>query len=241
MKKLALGLAALLSSFGLTSSAMAASVEMFFSGQFFYQTTTGPQGSTLKNYIGCGPFCDWQLTVTLPDIAGPQFATQSGNLYLNGADYAISGRLNAAYNPTFPHDLLTFTGDGINVPVPGMAGDELLYFNFTFELPLGTLLQSRQTPPTDANLYLNGLLPGSRAYASFINFPGAGNPLSELHLESYDPRFPPEYPLNDFYASGAFSAAGVPEPASWALLISGFGFAGAAVRRRKTVRVSVAA
>lgn len=33
----------------------------------------------------------------------------------------------------------------------------------------------------------------------------------------------------------AFRVAGVPEPASWALMISGFGLAGASLRRRRTV------
>jgi hypothetical protein len=36
------------------------------------------------------------------------------------------------------------------------------------------------------------------------------------------------------------SAAGVPEPANWALMIAGFGLAGAAVRRRRDTRVSFA-
>lgn len=35
------------------------------------------------------------------------------------------------------------------------------------------------------------------------------------------------------YEAGEFLVAGVPEPASWALLITGFGLAGAAVRRRR--------
>lgn len=36
------------------------------------------------------------------------------------------------------------------------------------------------------------------------------------------------------FGSFAFSAAGVPEPASWAMLIGGFGMAGGALRRRRT-------
>lgn len=35
------------------------------------------------------------------------------------------------------------------------------------------------------------------------------------------------------YEAGDFRVAGVPEPASWAMLITGFGLAGAAVRRRR--------
>lgn len=43
----------------------------------------------------------------------------------------------------------------------------------------------------------------------------------------------------NFY-SGIVSIGGVPEPASWALMIAGFGLVGAAARRRQSVRVTYA-
>jgi hypothetical protein len=42
------------------------------------------------------------------------------------------------------------------------------------------------------------------------------------------------YPgLNEFVAGGVAVTGGVPEPASWAMLIAGFGLTGAAMRRRR--------
>jgi hypothetical protein len=44
-------------------------------------------------------------------------------------------------------------------------------------------------------------------------------------------------------SNGTFSAAvsgAVPEPATWAMMIAGFGMTGAALRRRPTVKVSFA-
>ena len=38
--------------------------------------------------------------------------------------------------------------------------------------------------------------------------------------------------------TGTASAGGVPEPASWALMIAGFGLAGAQLRRRRTAAVA---
>jgi hypothetical protein len=40
--------------------------------------------------------------------------------------------------------------------------------------------------------------------------------------------------------SGTISAPGIPEPASWALMIAGFGLAGAAIRRRAVAQIKLA-
>ena len=45
-----------------------------------------------------------------------------------------------------------------------------------------------------------------------------------------------DFPHSVFYDN--FAAGGVPEPASWALMIAGFGLAGAAMRSRRVVRVA---
>ena len=46
------------------------------------------------------------------------------------------------------------------------------------------------------------------------------------------------FPCGTKVAEGAFSAGAVPEPASWALLIAGFGLTGAAMRRRAKTTVA---
>jgi hypothetical protein len=47
--------------------------------------------------------------------------------------------------------------------------------------------------------------------------------------------------VNPFYLRQSETLAGVPEPATWAMLISGFGMVGFAMRRRRTTPVSVLA
>ncbi len=56
----------------------------------------------------------------------------------------------------------------------------------------------------------------------FLNKNGKGNPHGLSHLA--------------FFGSAAPVSA-VPEPAAWAMMLAGFGFAGAAIRRRKVVLV----
>lgn len=54
------------------------------------------------------------------------------------------------------------------------------------------------------------------------------------------------HPSNPFPGNGAVEtwvvrgAAGVPEPAAWALLIAGFGIAGAAMRRKQAYKTAIA-
>ncbi len=43
----------------------------------------------------------------------------------------------------------------------------------------------------------------------------------------------PMRPVNDLNLSGSLNIAAVPEPASWAMMVIGFGAAGAALRRRR--------
>ena len=47
--------------------------------------------------------------------------------------------------------------------------------------------------------------------------------------------------LNSRYSIAITDAATVPEPASWALMIAGFGMVGGAIRRRASVRIRGAA
>lgn len=44
--------------------------------------------------------------------------------------------------------------------------------------------------------------------------------------------------LNTTYTAGSFAIAAAPEPATWAMLIAGFGLAGAALRGRRRQRVT---
>jgi len=69
------------------------------------------------------------------------------------------------------------------------------------------------------------------AGAKFFGWNGGG--VSSFTISTTDS----DFAFGDFY----YSASGVPEPAAWGMLICGFGLAGAAMRRKQTVRVRFAA
>ena len=90
-----------------------------------------------------------------------------------------------------------------------------------------------------------------------INFGGAGTvtiSLNDADFNAYDPPgsgnnddlYPTQHPENYYAQISAHAVlsnvvtAGVPEPASWALMIGGFGMAGASLRRRRAVSVAAA-
>jgi hypothetical protein len=227
-----LGVAAL-SAISLGMSAPAAAVTFGIGGDLGYRFTYGSKGSDLNTFIGCTPSCHWTLALTVPDVPGPLFYGVPATLKLNQVSYAITGTVSTNYLKNDPYDLFTFTGTALPVTVPGVAGSQAFYFNFSFEMPHGTLLATNKRPPTDPDVYLHQLLPGSRVSAALRNFSVAGE--SGAELSTYDSHGTPTYPVTQFSADGVFA---VPEPATWMMMIGGFGVAGAAMRRRKRTAVA---
>lgn len=74
-------------------------------------------------------------------------------------------------------------------------------------------------------------LVNGNAGAAFFGWNGGG--VSSFSITTTDQ----DFAFGDIY----FGASGVPEPAAWGMLISGFGLAGAAMRRKQNVRVRFAA
>ncbi|MCW6530271.1 PEPxxWA-CTERM sorting domain-containing protein [Sphingomonas sp. MMSM20] len=237
MKGIILSAAVVMLGFAPNAVGAVSTVKFKFSGNLDYRNAYGARGSILNNALPCERGCPWTLSVELPDHAGPSFKAQSAVLSFGGESYSLSdfSAYSAYIFGNSPYDVMIMHG-GVDYPVTGVPGATGLGFELGFNFPRGTLVASHQTPPTDPNLYLHGLLPSSFAYLFMTNFPGeAGGGESGLQLETFDPlKGPYQYPLTGFSVSGAFSSA-VPEPAAWAMMVGGFGLMGAAVRRRRPV------
>ena len=77
----------------------------------------------------------------------------------------------------------------------------------------------------------------------FVQLDSAIYPHQDLqHLTaSIDPSFTTTASGGTFlFSPGVFGAGGVPEPASWTMMITGFAALGALARRRKSIRLKVA-
>jgi hypothetical protein len=81
---------------------------------------------------------------------------------------------------------------------------------------------------------LNGLLGGPVSFSTFA-IPFAGTAHSVQLVTT-----PLAANFDDFRFGAVDAVAGVPEPASWALMVAGFGLAGSAMRRRQAARTVLA-
>ena len=162
-------------------------------------------------------------------ISGVSFATTSGGP--NGGAYTLS--LSTTSKSVNGLDTSIFANN--------IGGDDTQVFS-------GTL----------AGQFASGVL--SFAFAPFAFDPGAGNLLLNVNVSGNPDGFPGFFLANNGSAGGVYSRAhnfgsgfsdfglvttfdvgtGVPEPASWALMIAGFGLIGGAMRRRTRVIVTYA-
>ncbi len=112
----------------------------------------------------------------------------------------------------------------------GFSGGSTTYYEALFN---GTVVSTGTIGAVTDGYGNNGL--------QYFGLSGGG--FDEVHLKSnFDGAFNPNtFEAGSFDSFAALSAApGVPEPASWALMIAGFGLTGAAMRRRQSVRVTYA-
>ncbi len=153
--------------------------------------------------------------------------------YLSVVSLKVNGVVTAE-SPIFPNQ---------TTPVGTAAKLGFVHAGDTLELMLellapgnvaGVKLYSNPANNTDGNVHTYvvpygggdaGVPLGSYLYVGFEDIVGPHDPNYKNDWDYDDHRF-------------AFTIAGVPEPASWAMLVAGFGLVGAGLRRKKIRTVS---
>ncbi len=141
----------------------------------------------------------------------------------------------ATASGTFVTDSTTGLASAVNVSIT--AG---LLSAFTYDSSNSTIFNNPFFTPDSFLALATGTTRYIHfAFANSLAAPGV-NPLS-IGIYPVRSSWDCDNCNNVRYAvSGFASAAAVPEPASWALMIAGFGLVGAATRRRPSVRVTYA-
>jgi hypothetical protein len=199
-------------------------------------------------------------------LSSPDFGIQIGGTYTdevksalgpNGLPVSNPGYLGPLLNDVDPNtgELKWWTADGVNKLADGTGVISAPFSNFAMfpagettnshgfrtaifsgilHLPSAQSFQINFGADDDALLYIDGLSIGQIGGIHPIAFGvanagmlGAGDHQFRLF---YADRFPTQAALT--------LGNSIPEPASWALMIAGFGLTGAAIRRRAKVRVA---
>lgn len=206
------------------ASAASAAVTMTVTGSFIDQMVAFPNGpdvaaaadiSIPSTYVATMVFNEhsnsdgtWNVESFSVDVDGKHFAASSAD-----AGWNSSSQLGF-YGTQFGAGA-TSTADFL----PGLAGNEQVSLGFLFHLP-----DPFVAPPTDPAEYLAA---DSRATLAFQS---VGGQVAYTSWETDQNRVLP--PPTSVSFDGAFIRDVVPEPGAWALMLVGFGAAGAALRRR---------
>nr|WP_315384328.1 PEPxxWA-CTERM sorting domain-containing protein [uncultured Sphingomonas sp.] len=138
------------------------------------------------------------------------------------------GVVTGSFQGTLNGNLITNLSN-ISVVLDGVAFDNNgALYNFAFDMSNTWWIPNAAVASLDGTqnnfLFTNGDIVNSQAYTGY--FYSLSNFVDIASLQS---------PSLSFYAPSpsSFRAQLVPEPASWALIIGGFGMTGAALRRRR--------
>jgi PEP-CTERM motif len=172
--------------------------------------------------VGLGVFDGAFTAVGVGDTAtlfNPVGFPSVNAVVLNSLTLTIGGQSVTGLEPTVFFSNAPFNAYGFNSFHPGVPFDILAVLGFNFAVPNGY----------DA---LGSLGPTAVAFSGSQTGPGIFS-----YATDAGPAFFQRVNITSFEASLGNGGA-VPEPASWAMMIAGFGIAGAAMRRKTKVAVS---
>ncbi len=145
-----------------------------------------------------------------------------------GPDYALTtGTVKAKRGETYPGDILQFSDFSGGVNAAGVTVSEL----GSSTIQLGVYGEN-----DDIGLgHVFTIAPGT----NFVGFISATEPLDDLQV--YARLYPAgvEPVVTGLYLAAPAAISDVPEPASWAMLVAGFGLTGSAMRARRKSAVSL--
>ena len=226
------GLAAAAASFVISGAALAAPTPTFVFTQNVYTPTATSPTAIFENFDGTpGPF-------TTRTVAGVGTETSTGAVSIFSGSTSISG---TAVNPdTGPDNYLAIGGAGAAGTFRVDFSTPMQYFSFAF----GSLdnYNTLTLNFTDGSIFLSGLgittgntANNTAAGTAPASFPG--NVSGRLNIYGNGGSSLTSVVFGSSQAAFEIDqlAAATPEPATWGMMILGFGMAGAAlrVRRRK--------
>jgi hypothetical protein len=179
------------------------------------------------------------VTIDIPDIGSFQYfgsgtasVTYSGvtfsttSSYSDGAFFNVSPGFSGASTPVVSSQQATFGYANILITLPEFASDITINYATFYGIPVSFKLSNgvTATQPSSATAYdaVDVYSSGPTSAFNWVQVLSSGKEYLSV-------------------GSITYTVAAVPEPASWAMMIAGFGLIGGALRRRPEVRVGYAA